>query len=110
MSVDTSVYSIDQAWAKKYVTLRLDAVSRSFVVEYREQPIKQVPIKGLVGELLPLSTYLEHITREARTQTIAGRPIEQQLHLPLEMSCVRPQSVGRVVYNTSGSSVSISCV
>jgi hypothetical protein len=64
--------------------LRLDATDRSFVVDYREQPIKQVPIKGLVGDVLPLETYLELITREARTQTIAGRPVGQQLRLPLE--------------------------
>jgi hypothetical protein len=84
VSVDRSVYSIDQAWAGKYVTLRLDAANRTFVVEYREQPIKHVPIKGLVGDVLPLETYLELITREARTQTIAGRPVGQQLRLPLE--------------------------
>jgi Integrase core domain len=84
VSVERSMYYIDQAWAGKYVTLRLDAANRSFMVEYREQPIKQVPIKGLVSEVLPLSTYLELITREARTQTVAGRPMGQQLRLPLE--------------------------
>lgn len=84
VSVDSSVYYIDQTWQGKYVTLRLDAANRSFVVEYRELPIKQLPIKGLVGEVLPLETYLELIIREARTQAIAGRPVGQQLRLPLE--------------------------
>jgi integrase-like protein len=85
VSIDNTRYYIDQAWEGKYVTLRLDASTRSFIVEYREQALKQLPIKGLVGEVLPLSTYLELIAREARTQTIAGRPLGQQLRLPLEI-------------------------
>lgn len=85
ISIDNTRYYIDQAWEGKYVTLRLDASTRSFLVEYREQPLKQLPLKELVGEVLPLSSYLELIAREARTQTIAGRPLGQQLRLPLEI-------------------------
>ena len=59
----------------------IDASARVFVVEYREQVVKQVPIKGLVGEQLPLEVYLEQHGLEARTQLVAGRPVGQQLRL-----------------------------
>ncbi len=83
VSVDNVSYYVDQATIGKYVSLQIDAHARVFVVEYREQVVKQLPIKGLVGEPLPLEVYLEQITREARTQLVAGRPIGQQLRLPL---------------------------
>jgi hypothetical protein len=83
VTVDSVRYYVDQAWAGKYVTLRIDALQRVFGVEYREQAIKQLAIKGLVGERLPLEVYLDQITLEARTQVVAGRPIGQQLRLPL---------------------------
>ena len=76
-------YYVDHAWAGKYVSLQIDARERVFVVEYREQVVKQLPIKGLVGEQLPLEVYLELITTEARTQLVAGRPVGQQLRLPV---------------------------
>jgi Integrase core domain len=80
--VDSVSYYVDRAWEGKYVTLRIDAAAREFVVEYREQPIKRLPIKGLVGSPLPLEAYLKHITLEARTQLLAGRAVGQQLRLP----------------------------
>jgi hypothetical protein len=83
VSVDSVGYYVDQAWAGKYVSLKIDAHQRVFVVEHREQVVKELPIKGLVGERLPLGVYLEQIGREARTQRVAGRPIGQQLRLPL---------------------------
>lgn len=79
--VDGVAYYVDQAWAGKYVSLRLDAEARGFVVEYREQAIKTLPIKGLVGEQLCLDRYLEHIALEARTNLVVGRPIGHQLRL-----------------------------
>jgi hypothetical protein len=84
VTVDNVSYYIDQAQAGKYVTLLLDAARKLFVVEYREQPIKQLPIKGLGGERLPLAVYLERMQQEARGQMLLGRPLGQQLRLPLE--------------------------
>jgi hypothetical protein len=81
VTVDGVSYYVDQAWAGKYVSLRLDAHQRVFVVEYREQMVKTVPIKGLVGEHLCWESYLEQITAEARTNLVMGRPIGQQLRL-----------------------------
>ncbi len=53
VSVDGSLYYIDQAWHGRYVSLRIQAAQRVFVVEYREQVLKTLPLKGLVREVLP---------------------------------------------------------
>ena len=81
VKVDGVRYYIDQRWVGKYVSLRIDAAQRAFVVEDGEQPIKGLAIKGLIGETLPLEVYLEHMMQEARTQHVVGRPIGQQLRL-----------------------------
>ena len=83
VSIDTMAYYIDQKWHGRYVSLRLQAATRSFVVEYREQVLKELPLKGLVGENLPLEVYLDMMKMEARTQSIGGRPIGRQLRLPV---------------------------
>ncbi len=83
VSIDSVGYYVDHAWAGKYVSLQIDARERVFVVEYREQVVKQLPITGLVGERLPVEVYLEQIAREARTHVMAGRPVGQQLRLPV---------------------------
>lgn len=66
-----------------HVSLRIQAATRAFVVEYREQVLKVVPMKGLVGEVLPLEVYLEQMKVEAQTQYMAGRPVGRQLRLPV---------------------------
>ena len=81
VTVDGTRYYVDQAWVGKYVSLRVDAPAQVFTVEYREQPIKAVPIQGLVGERLPLEVYLEQITLQARTNQAVGRPVGRQLRL-----------------------------
>lgn len=83
VSVDRTFYYIDQAWHGRYVTLRLQAATRVFAVEYREQVLKEVPLKGMVGEELPLEVYLEQMKVEAQTQYIGGRPVGRQLRLPV---------------------------
>jgi transposase InsO family protein len=83
VSVDGTLYYIDQAWQGRYVSLRIQAANRAFMVEYREQVLKVVPMKGLVGEVLPLEVYLEQMKVEAKTQYIAGRPVGRQLRLPV---------------------------
>jgi hypothetical protein len=90
VSVDTTSYYIDHAWQGKYVSLRVDAVKRVFVVEEHERLIKQVPIKGLLGEVLALDTYVKLMAHAARTQAVGGRPIGRQLQLPLEIADTSP--------------------
>jgi|GEM_PF-325885 len=84
VSVDTTVYYLDQAWAGHYVSLQIAAATRTFQVAEHERTIKEVPIKGLIGGPLPLATYVDLMTQAARTQTIGGRPVGHQLRLPLE--------------------------
>ncbi|GAB4426094.1 MAG: IS481-like element ISRm20 family transposase [Chloroflexi bacterium OHK40] len=84
VTVDNRLYYIDRHWAGRYVSLCVDAPSRAFSVEYREEAIKQLPIRGLLGDPMPLSAYLDVMTQAARGQAVAGRPIGQQLRLPLE--------------------------
>jgi hypothetical protein len=90
VSIDNTIYYVDQAWEGKYVSVRLDAAERAFVVEYRERPVKQLPIRGLLGERLPFDTYVDLMAQSARSQTIAGRPVGQQLRLPLETADTPP--------------------
>jgi hypothetical protein len=81
VQVDGVTYYVDQGWAGKHVSLRIDAVERVFVVEYREQVLKTLPIKGLKGEALLWEEYLECMTLEARTNLVVGRPMGRQLRL-----------------------------
>jgi hypothetical protein len=83
VSVDGKLYYIDQAWKGRYVSLRIKATDRVFVVEYREEVLKEVPIKGLGGEPLPLEVYLEMMRMEAQAQYVGGRPVGHQLRLPV---------------------------
>lgn len=84
VSIDNTGYYLDRTWAGRYVSFRIDAPTRCFVVEYREQVIKQIPIKGLIGTPIPVETYIDLMAQAARTQTIGGRPVGHQLPLPLE--------------------------
>ena len=83
VTVDGLRYYVEQAWEGKYVSLRIDAPERVFVVEYRDHVIKVLPVKGLLGERLPIEVYVEQMAVAARTQLVVGRPIGQQLRLPL---------------------------
>jgi hypothetical protein len=83
VSVDGRLYYIDQAWHGRYVSLRIDAAKRVFMVEYREQVLKEPPLKGLVGDLLPLEEYIEQMKAEAQTHSVGGRPVGRQLRLPV---------------------------
>jgi hypothetical protein len=83
VSVDGTHYYVDQGWRGRYVSLRIQATQRHFVVEYREQVLKTVPLKGLIGEVLPLEEYIEMMKVEAQSQHIAGRPVGRQMRLPL---------------------------
>jgi hypothetical protein len=46
VSIDTVRYYISQALVGKYVTLRIEASDRTFVVEHEGQEIKRLPIHG----------------------------------------------------------------
>jgi transposase InsO family protein len=83
VTVDGMAYYIDYAWHGRYVSLHIQAGARTFRVEYREEVLKEVPIKGLMGEKLSFEVYLEQMKMEARAQYVAGRPVGRQLRLPV---------------------------
>jgi hypothetical protein len=61
--------------------VRIDAAQRSFVVEYEGQMLKPLPMRGLVGARMALEDYLDHLSDEARTAVIGGRPVGRQLRM-----------------------------
>jgi hypothetical protein len=81
VSVNHVGYYVDHTWAGKYVSLRIDAAQRVFVVEYREHAVKAIPINGLIGKPMALEVYLAHMALEARTNQVMGRPVGYQLRL-----------------------------
>jgi hypothetical protein len=61
-------YYIRQALRGQYVTLQIDAAAREVVVYHQQQAIKRLPIKGLVGQRLPFSTFVARLVRDARRE------------------------------------------
>lgn len=59
-------YYIRQALRRQYVTLQIDAATREFVVYHHQQAIKRLPIKGLFGQRVSFTTFVEQLTRDAR--------------------------------------------
>jgi len=55
------------AYAGQFVTVLLRAASRSFEIWWDGRLLKKVPIKGLVGEAMPLNAFVAFM----RTQAVA---------------------------------------
>lgn len=51
--IDTVSYTVGQAYRNQDVTVQLDAAERVFVVWWQEQEIKRLPIKRLIGGVVP---------------------------------------------------------
>jgi len=66
--VDGLFYYIKAALAGQRVMLRLNATTRCFEVSVRDQRIKELPIKGLRGEQMPLEAYIELMRERARSE------------------------------------------
>jgi transposase InsO family protein len=81
VKVDEVHYYINQQLVGQYVTLRVDAAQRVFVVEHAGAVVKQVPIKGLVGEHLPFATYVTYLCEEARSERLRRPRVGVQLSL-----------------------------
>jgi hypothetical protein len=81
VQIHTSAYYVDQLRGGQYVSVRIDAAQRSFVVEYEGQVLKTLPMRGLVGARMALEDYLDHLSYEARTAVIGGRPVGRQLRM-----------------------------
>src|SRR5690242_19649088 len=68
VDVDLEPYYIGRALAKHAVVLLVNAPEKRFDVYLQDTLIKQVPIKGLRGEVLPFERYVELIKLEARSE------------------------------------------
>jgi hypothetical protein len=83
VSVDDDLYYTSQGLVGKSVSLRVDAAAGEFVVEYEDQEVKRLAIKGLGSGPLPFEAYLARICGEARTDRLQPRTFGRQLALPL---------------------------
>jgi hypothetical protein len=68
VTVDLQTYYIKQQLSGQHVVLFVNAQSRTFDVYLGSQQIKQLPIKGLRGEIMPLERYVDLMRKEARSE------------------------------------------
>lgn len=66
VTVADTPYSIRKPLRGQYVRIEVDAEAREFVVYHHNQVIKQLPIKGLVGQRLAFTPWIEHLRQKAR--------------------------------------------
>jgi hypothetical protein len=66
--VDHRSYSIQQALAGRQVVLQVRAPERVLDALLGQEPLKVVPIKGLVGQPLPFEEYAARLRQEARSE------------------------------------------
>jgi Integrase core domain len=82
VSVDDKAYYLSQTLVGQYVTLRVDAAAREFVVEHHDREVKRVTINGLGSGPLPFAAYVERMCGEARRERFS-RQFGSQLPLAL---------------------------
>ncbi|MBI5929819.1 MAG: hypothetical protein HY862_10950 [Chloroflexi bacterium] len=68
VSVDKHHYYIGRALMGRYILLRLDAHQQVLEVLLQGQLLKQLPIKGLVGQPLTFDVYLKRMMQEAEAE------------------------------------------
>lgn len=68
VEVDRRTYYVKQDLAGKQVTLVINAQDAVFEVLVGTSRLKSVPIKGLVGQLLPFDEYAARMREEARSE------------------------------------------
>jgi hypothetical protein len=68
VEVDRRSYSIKQTLAGQQVVLVVNAPERAFAVLLGKEPVKTLPIKGLVGQSLPFEEYATRLREEARSE------------------------------------------
>jgi hypothetical protein len=84
VQLDEVRYYTKQELVGKYVTLRVEAATRSLVIEYENQEYKRVAIRGTGVGRMPFATFVERLCEEARLGRGASQPLIQQLRLALE--------------------------
>lgn len=68
VKVDGVNYSVKQALAGQQITLCVNAAGRCFEVIQQETRMKQLPIKGLQGKLMPVDDYIALMEKRARSE------------------------------------------
>ncbi|HEX6290203.1 MAG TPA: integrase core domain-containing protein [Herpetosiphonaceae bacterium] len=66
VSVAETPYYIRQTLRGQDVRLEIDAAAGEFVVYHQQQAIKRLPVRGLVGQRLAFSPWMEQLVQEAR--------------------------------------------
>jgi hypothetical protein len=79
----THGYYTTQAVVGKYVTLRVEAATRSFVIEHDGYDLKRVAIVGTGQGSLSFAQFVDGLCHEARAGRLASGAILRQLALPL---------------------------
>jgi transposase InsO family protein len=83
VSIDEVIYYTTTSVVGQYVTLRVDAATRTFVVEHEGHEVKRVSIRGTGQGRMPFETFVEQLCAEARSGRRGYHPTAQQLPLPL---------------------------
>ena len=82
VEVDLEPYYIKQTLARQQVVLVVNARQKLFEVYQGSSLIKQLPIKGLHGAVLPFDRYATLITQEARSEQRRRAAAKHSLHQP----------------------------
>jgi len=84
VAVDHQSYYIKQALAGQQVVLVVNAPEQTFDVLRGREQVKTVPIKGLVGQVLPFEEYVVRMLEEARSEYRRWLLQQRRLH-PLSL-------------------------
>ena len=68
VSIDLKRYYVSCKYAGRRVTLHLDAAERCLHVLLELQSVKDLPLRGLVGQSLSFEHFLTHMLQQARAQ------------------------------------------
>lgn len=68
VSIDLKRYYVSSQRAFRKVVLHLDASEDCLHVLLEQQPVKDLPLRGLVGKQLSFGQFLEHMLHQARAQ------------------------------------------
>lgn len=74
ISIDKYDYFVGAELAGKYVVARVEATTRELLVDYKEQLVKKLPLKGLYGRSMRLDEYKEAIVAESKSEQRGWQP------------------------------------
>ncbi len=93
--VDGTAYYVKKDLAGQRIVLRIKAATRVCEVLLGEQKIKELPIKGLVGEPMALDDYIELMSQRARSEERQRRLKRYQQRIQQASSLARWMRTGQ---------------